>query len=228
MRNATGVLLALTLAAAMALGAGIPSNHVYGEYIEARTADVYTGPCFANGEVGFGGDMAVFGWKVTKGSWQGVPLDGLAVVAAVRARHTLGDPTKSAYPVKSVLIVDEKASPEQRLALQSLARRLGGDLLQDVVRVVYRPVEFNVADGNIHSSKATLAAGEWARIQTRAISEADHICTNEYVYYGPLTKLSHAMPAVSVTSAFEGQGLDAHWSMPNKRNAFVGTFEIGE
>ncbi len=228
MRNATGVLLALTLAAAMALGAGIPSNHVYGEYIEARTADVYTGPCFANGEVGFGGDMAVFGWKVTKGSWQGVPLDGLAVVAAVRARHTLGDPTKSAYPVKSVLIVDEKASPEQRLALQSLARRLGGDLLQDVVRVVYRPVEFNVADGNIHSSKATLAASEWARIQTRAISEADHICTNEYVYYGPLTKLSHAMPAVSVTSAFQGQGLDAHWSMPNKRNAFVGTFEIGE
>ncbi|MCS6953912.1 MAG: DUF1326 domain-containing protein [Bryobacterales bacterium] len=228
MRNITGMLLALTAMAGMALGAGIPSNHVSGQYIEARTADVYTGPCFANGEVGFGGDMAVFGWKVTKGRWQGVPLEGLAVVAAVRGRHTLGDPTKSAYPIQSVLIIDEKARPEQRRALESLARRLGGDLLDNVVRVVYRPIQFDVADGNVHSSKAMLKAGEWARIQTREIREEDHICSNEYIYYGPLTKLSHAMPAVSVTSAYEGEGLGAHWSLSNRRNAFLGTFEIGE
>jgi hypothetical protein len=35
------------------------AKEVSGEYIEARTCDVYTGPCFANGEVGI---SSVKGW----------------------------------------------------------------------------------------------------------------------------------------------------------------------
>src|SRR5438552_2412640 len=31
---------------------------ISGEYLEARTCDVYTGPCFANGEVGIAGKLA--------------------------------------------------------------------------------------------------------------------------------------------------------------------------
>src|SRR6266542_6195237 len=108
----------LTLAmAAAGFSAGIPSRSIYGDYVEARNADVYTGPCFANAEVGLMGELAVFGWKVKQGSWDGVNLDGLSVVGVVRAKHTLGDAYNSFYPVKSVLIVDEKANAEQRLAL---------------------------------------------------------------------------------------------------------------
>ena len=113
-------------------------------YVEARTADVYTGPCFANSEVGLTGQLAVFGWKVTKGSWDGVQLDDLGVVGVVRASSTLGDVYHTAYPVKAVLIVDERANPEQRLALQSFAKRMGGDLLQDVVRVEYQPIDLTL------------------------------------------------------------------------------------
>src|ERR1035441_11038263 len=110
------VLLAM---AGFTFGAEIPAHNIYGNYVEARTADVYTGPCFANAEVGLVGQLAVFGWKVTKGSWQGVDLDGMSVVGVVRAHHTLGDVFESAYPVKAVMIVDSRANPEQRLALQS-------------------------------------------------------------------------------------------------------------
>ena len=53
----------------------------------------------------------------------------LSVAAAVRGNHTFGDPTRTAYPVKAILIVDEKANPEQRLALAGFARRMGGDFL---------------------------------------------------------------------------------------------------
>ena len=155
-------LVPLLLTATLCFAGGIPSQNIRGEYIEARTADVYTGPCFANSEAGLVGELAVFGWKIDKGSWQGVSLDGLSVVGAVKASATLGDVYHTAYPVKSVLIIDEKASPEQRLALRSFARKMGGDLLQDVVRVDYQPIALNFENNDLHSMKATLTAGTLA------------------------------------------------------------------
>jgi len=210
--------------AGLVFAGGIPSHEIYGNYIEARTADVYTGPCFANSEVGLTGNLAVMGWKVTKGSWQGVHLDGLSVVGVVRAHHTLGDVYESAYPVKAVLIVDSRANPEQRLALESFAKHMTGDLLQDVVRVDYQPIELSFANNDIHSMRATLTAGNLAEISTRALKESDEICHNEEVWYRPLSKVSHAMPAYSLADRFDGQGLGTTWSSPYKRSSFVATF----
>src|SRR5580693_4892510 len=101
--------LVISLAASLSFAGGLPTGSIYGNYVEARTADVYTGPCFANSEVGLTGQLAVFGWKVTKGSWSGVNLDGMSVVGVVRAHHTLGDVYETAYPVVSVMIVDSRA-----------------------------------------------------------------------------------------------------------------------
>ena len=58
----------LSAAASISLAAGLPARGVSGNYIEARTADVFTGPCFANGEVEMNGKEAVFGWKIGSGS----------------------------------------------------------------------------------------------------------------------------------------------------------------
>src|SRR5713101_5926489 len=181
-------ILVVSLAACLSFAAAIPSNNIYGDYVEARTADVYTGPCFANSEVGLTGELAVFGWKVTKGSWNGVQLDDLGVVGVVRASSTLGDVYHSSYPVKAVLIVDDRANAEQRLALQSFAKRMGGDLLADVVRVEYQPIEFSAHDGNIHTMQAVMKAGPVAKLETRALTPGDQICHNETTYYAPLTK----------------------------------------
>lgn len=211
--------------AGLSFAAGIPAHGIYGNYVEARTADVYTGPCFANSEVGLVGQLAVFGWKVTKGSWQGVDLDGMSVVGVVKAHHTLGDVYETAYPVISVMIVDSRANAEQRLALQSFAKHMAGDLLQDVVRVDYQPIELSFANDDIHSMKATLTAGNLAKISTRAINEGDHTCRNEEVWYRPLTKLDHAMPAYALANQFAGQGLGTTWSSPDKRSSFIGTFQ---
>jgi len=64
---------------------------VHGDYIETRSADVYTGQCFANGEVGLSGDQAILAWHIQSGSWDGMKLDGCRVVVAVKAEATLGD-----------------------------------------------------------------------------------------------------------------------------------------
>ena len=36
---------------------------IRGDYVEARTADVFTGPCFSNAEVFIYGNHAVLAWK---------------------------------------------------------------------------------------------------------------------------------------------------------------------
>jgi hypothetical protein len=218
---------AAVLVCAVASAAGIPTQKIRGTYIEARTADVYTGPCFANGEVGQVGKNAVFGWNIATGQWHGVDLSGLSVVGVVQARHTLGDVYESAYPVKAVLIVDSRAGVEQRLALQSFAKSMAGDLLQDVVRVDYQPIRITIKDSesNPHSTSATLTAGGEATIETRPINDSDHICHNEEVWYPPLVKVSHAMPAYALANSFQGQGLGTTWQSPFKRSAFVGSFE---
>ncbi len=223
MRIAT-VSFALLSAAGLALGA----NSARGSYVEARTTDIYTGACFANSEVGLVGNLAVMGWKISKGDFEGVNLDGLSVVGVVKASATLGDIHNTAYPVKSVLIVDERANAEQRLALQAFAKRMSGDLLQDVVKVSYAPVNLTVENDNVHGGTATLNAGTLATIQTRAIGGKDHICSNEEVWYLPLTKVGHYMPAVATTHNFKGDGLGTKWSSPDKRSAFVADFQLND
>src|SRR5271154_2939937 len=80
---------------------------IRGDYVEARTADVFTGPCFSNAEVFIYGNHAVMAWKVTEGSWNGVDLRGLCVAAAVDGTTTFTEdqPEKA----ESVLMVDAKA-----------------------------------------------------------------------------------------------------------------------
>lgn len=216
------------LAASVLLAGGLAANSVRGDYIEARTADVFTGPCFANSEVELVGNLAVFGWRINQGSFQGVPLDGLAVVGVVRAANTLGNVHGAAYPVKSVLIVDERANAEQRLALKAFAQRMAGDLLQDIVRIEYQPIQFEIEGNNVHGARAKLSAGTLATIQTRAIREGDHLCSNEITWYSPLTKTEHAMPAYALAHSYKGSGLGTTWSSPEKRSAFVATFALNE
>jgi hypothetical protein len=225
--KAVAVFGSLMISAGVTLAASLPLTHtgqITGNYVEARTADVYTGPCFANSEEGLRGELAVFGWKIAKGSYNGVDLAGLGVVGVVRAHNTLGAVNVSAYPIKSVLIIDQNANDEQRAALAAFAKHMAGNLLSDVVRVEYRPVELTFADNNIHSMQATLKAGELAKIQTRAMHEGDQICHNEEVWYQPLTNLNHAMPAYTLANSFQGDGLGTKWSSPDKRSAYIGSF----
>src|SRR5579872_859621 len=97
------------MAASISFAATVPARSIHGNYIEARTADVYTGPCFANGEAEQVGKEAVFGWKIENGDWHGVQLAGLAVVAVIRSEHTLGLSSEPVNPAKAVLMVDSRA-----------------------------------------------------------------------------------------------------------------------
>jgi hypothetical protein len=80
-----------------------------GLHRDPQRADVYTGQCFANGEVNLVGDEAILAWRVQSGSWDGVRLDRLTLAAALHANATLGDPYANPYPARAVLLVDDQA-----------------------------------------------------------------------------------------------------------------------
>jgi len=216
-------LAALTLFAAVAMGRPPVKNTIQGEYLETRSADVYTGQCFANGEMNLSGDEAILAWHVREGKWDGVSLDGLAVGAAVKAQATLGDPYATPYPAKAVLFVDKHATPQQRQALINFAQETGGELLRHVVRVIDTQIDMEVLEQ--HSARARLQAGDFVKVETRGIGPKDHLCGNESTFYPPLTETTHAMPAVAMTDQYSGKDLNASWELHEKRSAFVGTFE---
>ena len=60
-------LAALFGAVAVAGSSVAGAADIRGEYIEARNADVYTGPCFLNAEVLIYGIRALMAWKVAEG-----------------------------------------------------------------------------------------------------------------------------------------------------------------
>lgn len=220
------VLAAGILGLLLIAGAATPAGAaVTGDYLEVRSADVYTGPCFANSEVGLVGDQAILAWRVREGNWNGVSLNGLSVVAVVKANATLGDPYHSPYPAKAVLILDENATAAQRKALEEFVKAAAGRLLENVVRVETAPISLEV-DKAEHHGHARLVAGSFARIETRSLCSDDHICGNEFVYYPPLVDLAHAMPAYTLRETFQGQGLGVNWDRANTRSAFIGTFAL--
>jgi len=215
MRHSLCVLL-------LALCTSAFGQQIRGDYIETRSADVYTGQCFANGEVNLVGDEAILAWHVQSGSWDGVPLDGLIVAAAVHANATLGDPYANPYPARAVLLVDDQATLQQRAALVAFAHQMGGELLRHAQQVIPAPMELAV-NAERHGV-ALLRAGQFATVQTRPVNDKDHLCGNEVTFYPPLTQLTHSMPAVALTDSYRGPGLDVDWESHGRRSAFVGTF----
>jgi len=221
MRKIFGASLAALVLVGLAV---IPSQAaVTGDYLEVRNADVWTGPCFANSEVDLTGKRAIIAWRINKGSWQGTDLSGLTVVAVVKASATLGDPYRNPLPSESVLILDQRADAQQRAALVNFAKSRAGKLLDNVVRVDFAPISLEVGKGANHGSDV-LKAGDLAVVKTRSLCSGDIMCGNETVYYPPLTRLDHAMPAFTEVSSFSGKGLGVVWNNRDGRSAFIGTF----
>jgi hypothetical protein len=211
---------------------------IQGEYVEARTADIYTGPCFSNAEVLIYGDQAVMAWKVTEGSFQGVDLSGLTIAAAVRGTTTFSEDKPEL--ARAVLIVDEKADSQQRGALIAMAKTLGGKRLENVAEIKTARLSLKIENhkmtaaadpshashGMPHAPRASFWAAGLAQIVTRPLDDRDHFCGNEEVAYTPLSKGVEALPAYTLGHQFKGTGLGARWDDPNCRSSFVGRFSL--
>ena len=213
----------LAAAAASVVASASLAGEITGQYVEARTCDIYTGPCFANADTGLTGKHAVMAWKIDKGSLNDVKLDGLSVVAVIAAGDTLG--TRQIRAGKAIVIVDEKASAAQKEALIQLVHKQAGELAENVIAVRSAPVELTIkachGDGC-----ARVEAGD-AKVETRCLDmKHDKGCGNETAFYPPLARGVTAKPAVSTEHSFTGKAFNETWQDSERRGAYVGTFTI--
>lgn len=217
-------LLLVAVFALVLIAAPVSAAPITGQYVEARTCDVWTGACFANAEMNLAGKHAVMAWKIDKGVFENVELDGLGVVAVIAASDTLG--LQQTGSAKSVVIVDERASLEQRDALIRMVRKQGGDLVKNIVAVRSAPIELTLCPCKTNVC-ARVKAGNLARIETRCIDHRnDKACGHEKDFYPPLAKDVSVKAAIAVEHSFNGQGFNETWKDSDRRGAYVGSFEI--
>ncbi len=213
--------LAIAVVALLAVTGQVNASGVTGQYVEARTCDIWTGPCFANAEMNISGKHAVLGWKVDKGTFEGVSLEGLGVVAVVAASDTLG--LDQTGPARAVVLVDKKANSAQRKALVHLIQKQAGKLVKNVVAV--RPVEIKLTICQCKGGGCAVLQAGTARIRTRCISaKHDKACGNESAFYPPLARDVKVQPATAIEHQFNGKGLKETWKEAERRGAYVGSF----
>jgi hypothetical protein len=196
---------------------------ISGDYLEVRTCDVYTGPCFANAEMNLTGKEAILVWSVRQGVWNSTAVDGLKVIAVVRTDATLDDQRYHPGSGEAVLIVDAKANGQQREALTDLAKSMAGRLIKNVRAVKTSNIDASIATCS-KSGCASVKAGDLVEVSTRCFSDQDHVCGNEDTYYPPLTSVNGAIPAFTELAAFKGSGLNVNWQSAGQRSAFLAAF----
>jgi hypothetical protein len=212
------IAAALVGVAVSPLLAGVKGS-VTGEYVEARTAEVFTGGCIMNSEAETVGKQAVLAWKVDRGSFNGIAIDGLSVIAAVSGDRNLGmeEMGGEKAAVRSALYVDQRANPAQQLALVAMANELSKGLVGTIVQVTAAPISF--AD---HGSEINVSAGQVALDVNKHLTH-DPTC-GAMQWFHPLASMNDSAIGVASQHLFTGAALGTKWSDPNKRSAFFGTF----
>ncbi len=208
------IALLLTIPGALAT----QPETVQGEYLEARSVSVYVGACHYGAEYVEGGREATLVWNIHQGTWNGISLEGLTVVAVVTAQNNLAVDTNTR---RSVLYLDEKATSEQRSALIDLMTTKRGKVLGEVVSTEIAPITFTKQD-----VKYNLRVGE---VLTLSVSRYPcQNCTQPHqIWYKPLEQIDTPIVGKSTAYCYQDKILSVTWNCgEDTNNVFVGNFAM--
>jgi hypothetical protein len=213
-------LIAALLVSAATLSAN-DKGPITGDYVEARTAEVFAGGCIMNSEAETMGRQAVMAWRIASGSFDSVALGGLTVAAAVAGDRNLGMREmggEAPTAVKAIITVDPRATQAQRDALVKFVRALSGGLITHVIRVDVAPVRFATSQNFV-----AVSVPDSMTLTVNKEMKHDPSC-GAMQWFTPFTRLANAAMGVAEAHEYSGKGLGTTWSAPNKRSAFFGTF----
>lgn len=210
---------------ALALGSGLSAadTAVTGDYVEARTAEVYTGGCIMGSEGEVAGREAMMAWRVRKGTYNGVSLDGLSVVAVVAGDVNLGTHELGGVApthVKSVVMVDQRATSSQQRALVDVARALAPNLVRGVVAVQAVPITFETEGEDVRVSAGAAAVDINTNVEHSPTCAAAK-------WFEPLAPVDDPRIGLTRQFQFSGSDLGARWSLLDRKSSFVGSFSLG-
>ena len=212
------------LAAAFMLAAvpAFAGGSIVGDYVEARTAEVFAGGCIMSSQAETMGREAVLAWHVRTGEYDGEQLAGLSVVAAVAGDRNLGIREiggEAPSAVRGIVFVDKNATPAQQRALVRLAQTLSRGLITDIVDVKPVSVAYNATDTMI-----AVTAGE-AKLAVQRHQHHTPGC-GAMKWFTPFSSIDTAMIGVTDANEYDGRALGIRWGDPNRKSAFSGTFTL--
>lgn len=215
---------AIAAVMALALGGAAASDPVLtGDYVEARTAEVFTGGCIMGSEGEVSGREALMAWRVDEGSLNGVSLNGLSVVALVAGDANLGTRDLGGAPpgaLKTMLMVDARATAAQQKALVQMARKLAPEMTQNIIATTSTPITY---ESNGHTVR--LSAGP-ASLDVVTHVEHSPEC-GALKWFDPLARVANAEVGLTRKFQWSGSGIGAQWTQIDRKSSFVGTFSLG-
>ena len=218
MKTKIFTLTAIALLLTAVGGLATQPETVQGEYLEARSVSVYVGACHYGAEYVEGGREATLVWDIRQGTWKGISLEGLTVVAVVTAQNNLAIDTDTR---RSVLYLDEKATSEQRTALIDLITEKRSELLGEIVSTESALITFTK-----EGVKYDLHVG---KVLTLSVSRYPcQNCTQPHqIWYKPLEQLDTPIVGKSTAYCYQDKILSVTWNCgEDKNNVFVGDFAM--
>ena len=209
------ILLAVVGIGAVGLTSQAENTSVKGDYVEVRTASVFTGACHFNGEVTTTGRDALMAWKVTSGTWKGVDLTGVRAIASVSAGDNLSN-TQAGR--RAELIIDKSASHAQAVAMLEAIKSRYAEALGEIVSVRTAPISFK------HEGQTYDISSAEASIDVEAMPN-DLCCRMpNLIWYSPLVPLSQRKVGYTVKALYTGHTVADNWERAGENSAFYGSF----
>ena len=211
---------AAVMAVALAASVGASGPGINGDYVEVRTAEVFTGGCIMNSEGEVSGREAILAWRIKQGSLDGVSLDGLSVVAVVRGdvnlgTHELGGAAPTT--VKAIVMTDERATAAQQRALVAMARTMAPGVMNDVIETRSTPINFKTEQDSVKVS-----AGP-ATLDVALNVEHSPVC-GAVKWFSPLGQTESPQIGLTRSTAWTGDGLGTQWKQIDRKSSFFGSF----
>lgn len=191
---------------------------VTGEYVEARSANVFVGACHHESELLTAGRNAVLAWKMSDGEFNGVGLKGVTAVAVVSGdKHLKFDDAKR----RSVLYLSDAATPAQRDAVTTLLKTRAASALGEVLDVRVAPIKFD-------STAEAFTVAVDGRASMKIKKQTGELCCKQpYEVWGkPFIPVKAAKTGYCVGIEYRDAGLLKSWAATDQNNAFFGEFAL--
>jgi len=192
---------------------------VSGEYVEARSGEVYTCGCLFSSEQVTAGQEAILAWDIREGEHNGSPLGGMKAAAVIVAQGNLG---LAATTRRSVLYISSESTPDQREAVVDLLSHNYGQMLGEIIAVDAAPVSFYKDVGQTH-----VRVGDTLDLTVRATRLPEDAHPGSFLWYGPF--ISVKAPTLSTTLYYRYWGSDfarQWWTSDPGITAYTGEFAL--
>ncbi len=187
-----------------------------GDYVEARTASVFAGPCHYNGELVTTGRDALMAWQFNSGSWDRVDLSGVRVMAVVTSDENLGH---AGGPRKSEIIIDRSASKQQAAAAAGAILAHDGQSLGEIVSIGRGIVSFRHYGGEFHVTCAGFGS-----MDVKAMPNGECCKQPNLVWYSPLAHLTWRKVGYTINASYVAGTIGDPWQRSDENGAFYGQF----